>query len=255
MWKRMPLWSAAAAIVAAVAPSHAQFENSGRQGVDLELVLAVDVSSSVDLQEFHLQMKGIAHAFRSQEVIDAIELAGPLGIAVSLIQWSDWKNQDLSIDWMHIDGPDAATKFADEVERVSRFGTGGSTAIAGAIQFAVRQLEINRFDAKRRSIDISGDGSANQGAQPGDFRDFAVAQGITVNGLTIMNDNLRLDDYYLTHVIGGYASFVVRAEDYHDFAEAMLHKLIREIAGPPIAHVPARGEYQQAARGQLQPMR
>ncbi|MCP4327743.1 MAG: DUF1194 domain-containing protein [Alphaproteobacteria bacterium] len=241
----LPLIALGVLLAASHAP--AQTENSARKLVDLELVLAVDVSSSVDLQEFHLQMKGLAQAFRDPAVLDAIELAGPNGIAVSLIQWSDWYNQELSIDWMHINDAAGAAVFATEIDGVARYGNGGSTAIAGALQFATRQLEINDYDAARLAIDVSGDGSANQGAQPGDFRDIAVAKGITINGLTILNDNFRLDDYYINNVIGGHAAFVVRADDYFDFAKAILHKLVREIAGPPVAIGPLNGPTQTAS--------
>jgi hypothetical protein len=225
-------------LLAYAAAAHGQLRDSTISLVDLELVLAVDVSSSVDGEEFDLQMKGLADAFRNPAVLDAIELAGERGIAVALVQWSSWNSQRLSVDWMRVRDPASAAAIADRIAAAPRFGDGGSTAIAGAIRFSTRQFEINDFEAERRAIDISGDGAANQGAQPSQYRDIAVASGLTINGLAILNDNAQLDDYYAGHVIGGNAAFVMRASDYRDFAEAILHKLVREIAGPPIAGRP-----------------
>jgi hypothetical protein len=210
-------------LLAYAAAAHGQLRDSTISLVDLELVLAVDVSSSVDGEEFDLQMKGLADAFRNPAVLDAIELAGERGIAVALVQWSSWNSQRLSVDWMRVRDPASAAAIADRIAAAPRFGDGGSTAIAGAIRFSTRQFEINDFEAERRAIDISGDGAANQGAQPSQYRDIAVASGLTINGLAILNDNAQLDDYYAGHVIGGNAAFVMRASDYRDFAEAILH--------------------------------
>lgn len=215
--------------------------------VDLELVLAVDVSSSVDLNEFHLQMQGLSEAFRHPDVIGAIESAGDLGIAVSLIQWSDWPRQRRSIEWTHIRGRPDAEAFADRVRRAARYGDGGSTGLGGAIRFGIAEIESNRFDGTRRTIDVSGDGVANQGAAPSDYRDRAVALGIVVNGLAILNDNPQLDRYYMGNVIGGHSAFVIAADDYYDFAEAILRKLVREIAGPPLAGRPPPGPLRVAS--------
>ena len=235
-----------AAVLVSAAAARAQLREGTILPVDLELLLAVDVSSSVDGGEFELQMKGLADAFRNPAVLDAIELAGERGIAVALIQWSSWNSQRLSVDWMRVGDPASAAAMADRIAATPRFGDGGSTAIAGAIRFGTRQFEINGFEAERRAIDISGDGAANQGAQPSQYRDIAVASGITINGLAILNDNAQLDDYYLNYVIGGNAAFVVRAIDYRDFAAAILHKLVREIAGPPIAGRPVTATPQAA---------
>jgi len=235
MWRGFFRSVLIAAMLVPAAAAHAQLRDGPISPVDLELVLAVDVSSSVDGEEFALQVKGLADAFRNPAVLDAIELAGERGIAVALVQWSSWNSQRLSVDWMRIGDSASAAAMADRIAAAPRFGDGGSTAIAGAIRFGTRQFEINGYEAERRAIDISGDGAANQGAQPSQYRDIAVASGITINGLAILNDNAQLDDYYAGHVIGGNAAFVMRAIDYRDFAEAILHKLVREIAGPPIA--------------------
>lgn len=232
-----------ALLVAGAVPANSQ---SPATPVDLELVLAVDVSSSVDIEEFTLQMQGIAAAFRSPDVHDAIEIAGERGIAVALVQWSDWKSQQLSIPWHLIDSAESANAFADEIASTPRFGIGGSTAIAGAIQFGVRMIESNEYSAPRRTIDISGDGPVNQGADPTVLRDETIARGITVNGLAILNDHPQLDIYYERRIIGGNAAFVITANDYSDFARAILNKLIREIGGPPIAGAPLRRTVQTA---------
>lgn len=221
------------------------------QPVDLELVLAVDTSSSVSSSEFNLQMQGLAEAFRNPAVQGAIMAAGDLGIAVAMVQWSDNRKQTLAIDWTVVHDEASAEAFARQIDNTPRFLIGGGTAIGGAINFSARQLLSNGFDGRRKTIDISGDGRTNQGFNPARARDAAVAQGITINGLAILNEDALVDRHYLTNVIGGTGSFVMRAEDYSDFARAIIQKLVKEIAGAPIAALPAHGRrLQQAARGE-----
>ncbi|MFQ6016822.1 MAG: DUF1194 domain-containing protein [Kiloniellaceae bacterium] len=210
------------------------------QPVDLELVLAVDSSSSVSAEEFDLQMRGLSEAFRNPKVIAALRASGDLGIAVSVIQWSDNRKQLVAVDWMRVRDEATAQRFAEAVGNAPRFLVGGSTAIAGALRFAVRQFETNGFAGRRRVIDVSGDGRANQGAPPGKIRDLAVGRGITINGLAILNEDPMVDGYYFANVIGGTGSFVMTAKDYRAFALAILAKLIKEIAGVPIAARPPR---------------
>ena len=218
--------------------------SAAQQGaaVDLELVLAVDTSSSVSPHEFDLQMRGFAEAFRNPAVIHAIRAAGDLGVAVSLIQWSDNLNQVVAVDWTLVRDQESALTFSRQIDRAPRFLVGGSTAIGGALKFALRQLERNGFRGRRQVIDVSGDGRTNQGVQPDDIRDIAVDQGITVNGLAILNEDAYVDRYYLSSVIGGTGAFVMSAADYRDFASAILEKLIKEIVGVPIAARPPPGE-------------
>ncbi|MDH3594641.1 MAG: DUF1194 domain-containing protein [Rhodospirillales bacterium] len=211
---------------------------SGRP-VDLELVLAVDTSSSVSAEEFDLQMRGLAEAFRSPAVVQAIQAAGDLGVAVALVQWSDNRKQTLAIDWTMVTGEASARGFAEEIENTPRFLIGGGTALGGALAFSMRQFETSGYQGRRKVIDVSGDGRTNQGAHPSKIRDLAVAAGITVNGLAILNEDLYVDRYYLYNVIGGTGAFVMTADDYQDFARAILQKLIKEIAGVPIAGRPA----------------
>jgi hypothetical protein len=215
-------------------------QEPGRR-VDLELVLAVDASSSVSAAEFELQIQGLARAFRDPRVLQAIRASGDLGMAVSLVQWSDNRKQFLAVDWTLVIGPDGAGAFAEEVADTPRFLIGGGTAIGGALKFAMRLLDGNDFRGRRRVIDISGDGRANQGAHPARLRDEAVALGITINGLAILNEDLAVADYYRAHVIGGTGAFVMTANDYESYALAILIKLVREIAGAPIAARPCVG--------------
>ena len=212
-------------------------QESGRP-VDLELVLAVDASSSVSAMEFELQIQGLAQAFRDPRVLQAIRAAGDLGVAVSLVQWSDHRKQFLAVDWTLVADPDGAAAFADEVADTPRFVIGGGTAIGGVLNFAMRSLDGNDFQGRRRVIDVSGDGRANQGAEPARLRDQAVARGITINGLAILNEDLTVADYYRAQVIGGAGAFVMSANDYESYALAILTKLLREIAGALVAARP-----------------
>jgi len=211
---------------------------SAERPVDLELVLAVDASSSVSTDEFNLQMKGLAEAFRSPEVLAAVQAGGDLGIAVALMQWSDNRKQVVAVDWSPVYDETSTLALADAIEATPRYLVGGGTAIGGAIQFAVRQFDNNDFDGRRKVIDVSGDGRTNQGSQPSDERDRAVALGITINGLAILNEDPTVDNYYFRNVIGGTGAFVLTANDYESYALAILSKLIREIASVPIAVVP-----------------
>lgn len=206
--------------------------------VDLELVLAVDTSSSVSSQEFDLQMQGLVEAFRHPSVQAAIQAAGDLGVAVSMVQWSDNRKQTVAIPWQVLRDAPSAEAFSDEIARTPRFLVGGGTALGGALDYSLRQFDNNGFSGRRKVIDISGDGRTNQGAHPSRFRDKAVERGITINGLAILNEDVYVDRYYRYNVIGGTGAFVMTAEDYEDFAMAILHKLIKEIAGAPVAQLP-----------------
>ena len=203
-------------------------------GVDLELVLAIDSSGSVDFEEFELQARGIARAFRNPEVIEANEGAAPNGIAVSLIQWSGRRQHLVTIDWTHITDAGSAAALAARVESMGRVLI-GETAIADALRFAHEQLASGPFRGARQIIDVSGDGMTNAGGDPDPVRDAAALAGITINGLAILNDSPSLDRYYAQHVIGGPDAFVMAAKDYDDFAHAIRLKLLREIRGAPLA--------------------
>ena len=203
--------------------------------VDLALVLAVDSSSSVDYDEFNLQMLGLAKAFRDESVQNAIELGAPNGMAVTLVLWSGSGEQRQAFAWTTAYGPAGAERLAELIDRTPRLISGGGTAISDAIDFSIRLLLSGGVVATRRVIDVSGDGRDNMGAigVPATLR--AVATGITVNGLAILNEDPLLDFYYQVNVIGGASAFMVVADDYEDFAEAIRIKLISEIIGAPMS--------------------
>ncbi len=208
--------------------------------VALELVLAVDSSSSVTSWEFDLQMQGLAQAFRDPAVQGAVVAAGDYGVAITLVQWSGSTRQVLATEWQVVREPADAEAFADLLDETPRFISGGSTAIGSAIEFCVNLIEYNEFKGFRKVVDISGDGRTNQGLRTTAMRDAAVAAGVTVNGLTILNEDPSVDHYYLRNVIGGTGAFILTAVDFRDFARAIRLKLIREIAGPPVAQLPPR---------------
>ena len=211
---------------------------AAQQQVDLELVLAVDASSSVASWEFDLQMKGIAAAFRDPDVQGAIRAAGDAGIAVSLVQWSGRDRQDQVIDWVLLRGAEDAEAFAGSVDMTDREVPNGSTAIGNALEFSGKLLATNDYAGTRRVIDVSGDGRNNQGTHVFQVRDALIDEGVTINGLAILNEDLGVDHFYLNHVIGGTGAFLITATDFEDFGRAIRQKLIREISGPAIAERP-----------------
>jgi len=201
--------------------------------VDLQLVLALDSSGSVNFREFELQAVGIAHALRDPEVIEALEHWTPGGIAVSVVQWSGQRQQVVAVDWTVVGDRVSVQALAMRIEAMGR-SIIGETAIGDVLRFAIEHLERPPFRGARRIIDVSGDGKSNAGVAPGPLRDAAAAAGITVNGLAILNDDLTVDLYYADHVIGGPDAFVMTARDYRDFVRAMRLKLLREIRGAPL---------------------
>ena len=217
-------------------PQHAMAES---RAVDLELVLAVDISTSMDLEEAALVRQGFVSALRHPDVIAAIE-RGPLGrIAVTYIEWGGERYQRTRVDWAEVANAASATAFAEAVERSSVILVEW-TSISGAIAFAAQRFEDNSFQGERRIIDISGDGPNNKGPYVNLARDWAVANGIVINGLPIINDRPNLygyppfpdlDLYYEDCVVGGPGAFVVVADGFTDFARAILSKMVTEIAG------------------------
>jgi hypothetical protein len=209
--------------------------------VALELVLAVDVSASVDAREYALQRDGIVAAFRDPRLTETIESLGPQGLAVSLVQWAASWEQAVVVDWTLITGPAAALRFAEQVAGSKRLFAGEGTSLSSALHFSGLVLAENGFLGLRRIVDVSGDGQNNSGAALPLARDQLIDQGITINGLAVLDQDPHLGDYYASHVMGGTASFVVVAVDYSDYAEAILKKLLRELP-PPVAAAPSRGE-------------
>ncbi len=203
--------------------------------VDLILVLAVDCSYSVDAREFRLQMDGIGHAFQSVEVQRAIQ-SGPLGrIAVTVFQWSDAENQALSTPWTVIDSESTANAFAQRVFAIQRQLSEGGTAIGAALTYGAAVLEAAPFTANRRVIDVSSDGRNNRGDIVDLARDEVIARGITINGLAILNEWPTLDKYFENSVVGGPYHFVIKANDYDAYKEAIYRKLLKEITGPGLS--------------------
>lgn len=231
-----PVFILAAALLAAsvvLRPAHA------REAVDLELVLAVDVSGSIDEEEAILQRKGYIEALNHPQVLAAIKAGYHGRIAVIYIEWAGDHYQKLVADWSVIGDADSARKFTDAVAKVP-VTVELWTSISGAIAYTARLFDPERFSSKRRVIDISGDGPNNRGENVTVTRDMAVRMGITINGLAIVNDRPsrygmmpmpNLDYYYEDCVIGGRGAFVVVAESFNDFARAVRRKLILEIAG------------------------
>ena len=215
--------------------------SAAAEPVDLELVLAIDSSASVNYDEFRLQMLGLAKAFRDPAVVNAIRSAAPDGIAVSLVEWSGSIDQAQVIGWHKVSDTASAEAFAARIDAAPRAVLGGATGVGSAMIYASGLFKDNGFEGRRRVIDISGDGTSNDGPWPGAVRDDVLALGITVNGLAIINEERRLDAYYLAAVAGGPGSFVLIADDYEDFSRAIRLKLITEITGAPIARAPGGG--------------
>jgi hypothetical protein len=219
---------------------------AGAGPVELELVLGVDTSMSVAPDEFALQMAGYAKAFRHPEVLQAIRGAAG-GIAVTLVQWADSYQQAVTIDWTWVGNGRSAFGFADRIAATGRRFTGPGTALATALDYCLRRFEGNGFEGRRRVVDLSGDGRDNRGPRVASARSRALLAGITVNGLAILNDEPFLDRYFERQVIAGADAFVVAAADYHDFAEAIVRKLVREIAGPQLVRPAAPPDYRARA--------
>src|SRR5215831_17379991 len=198
--------------------------------VDLQLVLAVDASGSVDQRRFELQMQGYVAAFRDPRVLQAIQSGATQAIAVTMVQWTGPALQIQVLPWTLINDAATAQAFAAAIAATPRRLFSGGTSISGVIDFAVPLLLESPFQGTRRIIDISGDGSNNRGRPAASARDAAVHAGIVINGLPILALEPGLDHYYLDHVIGGPGAFVIAAESYETFANAVLKKLIREMA-------------------------
>jgi Protein of unknown function (DUF1194) len=210
--------------------------------VDMLLVLAVDVSRSVTEPKFRLQREGTAAALTDPAVVKAITSGPNRRIAVCLIEWATVGMQAVVVDWSVIDGPAAAHGFVDKLVEAPR-SFAGSTAISGAIDYSVRQLERAPYTSERRVIDISSDGNNNSGRSVNDARDEAVAKGVVINALVILtppNESFRpehtnppggLEKYFQDNVVGGPGAFTVVAESHDSFGRALTKKLIQEIAG------------------------
>src|SRR5437868_12301167 len=209
--------------------------------VDLLLVLASDVSRSVDTRKFQLQREGYAAALSNPRVIEAIR-SGPNGrIAICFVEWSGATSQKLVIDWSIVSDLASARKIGDQMLELPR-SSADRTSISAGLEFSMHELNIAPFEAPRRTIDVSGDGTNNSGRDIASVRDEVLARGVTINGLVILSDTPLpwnpehtnppggLDEYYRRNVTGGAGSFVMVAENHNSFGQAIVKKLIAEIA-------------------------
>ncbi len=209
--------------------------NTGLTRVDLELLIAIDVSQSVNDEEYALQVHGLAIALRDPGVQSAIRRSGRYGIAVAVAQWAGDTEQVIALDWARLTVAADADQLADLVAHMPRRFFGGDTRIGKAVLFGASALRENQFQSRRQVIDVSGDGGAETIGLTRGARDRIIAKGITINGLAIENEVINLIYFYRDNVIGGAGAFVIRAADYNDFADAMRRKLIREIDSRPVA--------------------
>ena len=207
--------------------------------VDVELVLAVDVSRSVDADEMEMQLRGYAAAFRDPKLVEGIA-GGPLGqIAITLFTWSDFHIQEHLLPWMKIDGAAGAERVAASIDAAPR-RTWLYTSISGAMDFAAG-LFGRAYEGTRRVVDLSGDGVNNSGRPVADARRDILDKGIVLNGLAVLDRQPQpwmaglppLDEYFRSEVIGGPGAFLMVAEGYAAFEQAVKRKIIREIAAAP----------------------
>ena len=212
--------------------------------VDVLLVLAADVSRSIDDVEFNLQRKGYAAAITDPRVLRAISGGRNHAIAVTFIEWSGAADQNVVVDWTVVRDEEAAGGIAATILAAPRSFL-GRTSISAAIDYALERIAAAPAQADKRIIDVSGDGTNNSGRPVTEARDQAVASGVTVNGLAIINTQANpgyafhtqppggLPKYYEENVIGGPGAFLLQVENFDSFAEAMTRKLVTEIAGAP----------------------
>ena len=233
----MPTWLIAALIVVGSLSAR----TACAETVDLRLVLAADVSISVDDEEFRLQREGYATAITSVPVLQAIQAGPHRAIAVTFIEWSGPFKQRVVVDWTVIRDGEMATVFANTLRTAPR-SFADATAIGSAIDFAMRHFDRSGVESDRRIIDVSGDGDSNSGRPVEYARDDAVKAKVTINGLAIVNEHPLpgfighiqpvggIGHYYRTRVAGGPGSFVFQIDSFDGFAEAIARKLVAEIA-------------------------
>jgi hypothetical protein len=250
--KTPSVWAAGLAAALVLSAAHLTDRAAAQTTVDLELVIAVDVSLSMDMEEQQLQRDGYVAAFRDPELHRAIASSGPHGrIAVTYMEWAGPTSQAVVIAWTLIDSPAAARAFADRLaaQPITRERL---TSISSALHFAQALLTSSGFSAPRRVVDISGDGPNNSGGPVVEARDALIAKGIVINGLPIMLkagaptffDLSNLDAYYAACVIGGMGAFMVPVTEIAELKAAIRRKLLLEIswAAPPLRPLPAQAE-------------
>ena len=209
--------------------------------VDLLLVLAADVSRSIDNTKFQLQRDGYAAAISDPRVLDTIRSGHNGRIGLTFVEWSGVGAQHVVIDWTEVGDAASAKEFGDQLLETPR-SFAGRTSISGGIEFAIARLANAPFNCVRRTIDVSGDGTNNDGRDVTELRDEAVAKGVTINGLVILSDNPMpwnpehtnppggLDNYYRNNVVGGPGAFVMVAQNFNSFGQAIIAKMIAEVS-------------------------
>ncbi|MFZ5780283.1 MAG: DUF1194 domain-containing protein [Pseudomonadota bacterium] len=235
MKRRTALLGSLSASLSAVAAPAARAEDTP---VDLQLVLAVDVSRSIDEVEAELQRRGYVEALTNNQVVDAILAGEHRRIAVCYTEWAGTHYQAVVVDWTVIDSPQAARRFAEKLAEAPRQSQSW-TAVGAALAHAGQRFEGSGFVSPRRVIDVSGDGRTNDGPPAELVRDRLVGRGIVINGLPVMMNrtnfgrppDLMLDKYYEESVIGGPGSFLIVAESFEHFGRAVRTKLVREVSG------------------------
>jgi hypothetical protein len=221
-------WTLAAAVAGWLGPP---VQAATRQ-VDIALVLAVDVSGSVNAERYDLQRNGYAAAFASREVMEAITTGENKAIAVTLVEWSGSTHQRQMVGWTVVSDASTAQAFGSAIAEAPR-AFSDWTSISGAVDYAVALFDGAEIRPTRRVIDVSGDGINNNGRPITQARDAALAAGITINGLPILSEYPTLDAYYHDNVIGGPGAFMVVVDDFSSFGSAILNKLVREIVEDP----------------------
>jgi hypothetical protein len=237
MKRRMALVGSLAAMAGGATGARAQ------SVVDLQLVLAVDVSRSIDEVEAELQRRGYIEALGHARVVDAILSGEHRKIALCYVEWAGTHYRTVVIDWTIIDSENAARRFSERLAESPRTSQSW-TAVGAALAFSASRFEASGVTSKRRVIDISGDGRTNDGPPAELIRDRLVAQGIVINGLPVMMNrtnfgrppDMLLDKYYEENVIGGPGSFMIVASNFEDFGRAVRSKLIREISSAEPTH-------------------
>lgn len=214
--------------------------------MELHLVLAFDVSASVNDVEFDLQRTGTAYALRAPEVMAAIEQA-PGGVAIAIVQWSSVSRQALGLDWVILHTQADAAAYANTVDAMPRRIPGGGTMIHSGLDYAGRLLDAAPGYARRRVIDLSGNGQSDDLGKMLEMRERLASRGIVINALAIEEHHDDLTSYFHQHLICGPGAFVVTAAEFEDFHKAMQVKLLREISGAIFSDSPLRSNIRLAA--------
>lgn len=215
-------------------PAHAQTTHA----CELELILAVDVSGSINRDEYRLQMRGLSDAFRSSDIIHLIASTSRKGgVYMTVVQWSGQPHQSQVVPWAKLDNEASVLKFADAIDASPRSFLNYSTAIGDALIFSRALLSIRPNRCRRRVIDVSGDGPNNEGSPVDNIRARLISEQVTINGLVVLGDEPTLGAYYRQNIVGGNGAFVITADTFKDYPDAIRRKLLREIA-PPITFLP-----------------